>query len=238
MSRVLAGDHLGLLLHEWTKLHHHRPAVEASPEEDWAEAALPGSGLQLPLALGDAAEEIAWRDAVARRRSVREYARRPLSLETLSLLLGRCSGPSGLEVSLVRLAPLVLQGEGLPPGAFLYDEHRRQLRGVRREDPRTMWEKSCFQREFTTAAAILLLIGSPARALRKHGDRGYRYLGIEAGILLQRIYLAAASLGLAGSVTGSLFQGKVDRWLGLDGYHASTLLGFALGHPAGEEADG
>lgn len=237
----------GLLVHEWTR--QTRAAVPEAPAAvgepgAWARAvaaAAPALGLEQPVVPGRSALE-----TLARRRSVRQYAATPLALAELGGLLALSTPAPGPGPSPhTRLQPwrhqrpdcavfvLALRVDGLTPGGYLYDAAAHQLLPVRLEHPLPLLQAACFQREFCDAAALLLVAGSLAEQQARHGERGYRALLLDAGVMLQRIYFAVSALGLVGSATGSLVQDQLSAWLGLDGYNGAVLMGFALGHSAG-----
>lgn len=189
----------------------------------------------------------------ARRLSVRQYAATPLKRDQLARVLALCyprtspdeaatDAPVGglrrglAPVTSCRLFPLAVNVEGLTSGAYLYDAAPPSLRRVRDEDPRALIEENCFQAEFTHAPALILMVGSLAESLAREGDRGYRSLLMESGLMIQRLYLAAGSLGLVGCVTGSLIQPRFNEWLGMDGFNATTLMAFAVGHAVAAES--
>jgi SagB-type dehydrogenase family enzyme len=254
-----------LFLHQWTKrFREELPAVDNAPKpggppQAWIEQFVSPSAS--PESLVPAEDPFATTgrtalETLSNRRSVRTYADRACTREELAHFLALCYPPEvtraeyrpdpyphqGLKrtsghVTGCRLLPLLLNVSGVERGAYYFDEARRRLRAVRVEEPRPAMERYFFQREFLSAAVVVLTAGSIADYLARYGDRGYRYMLIDAGILLQRMYLAASYLGLSGCTTGSLIQGQMDSWLGFDGYKGTVLKAFALGHTVGEEAE-
>jgi SagB-type dehydrogenase family enzyme len=252
------GANPGLLLHEWTKNFRggqvYEPAAGERPGA-WVERLFPASEGEdfAPRGHADAASATAsprsCLETFARRLSVRRYADAPLTRDELARLLSLCHPVEGADargrggspkgggllrsglapVESCKLLPLVVNVEGLGAGAYLYDEGPRRLRLVRAENPLPLIVENFFQAEFTHAPVLVLLVGSLAESLARYGDRGYRLLLMEAGLLIQRLYLAASSLGLAGCITGSLIQPRFNEWLGLDGFNGTALLAFAAG---------
>ena len=49
----------------------------------------------------------------------------------------------------------------------------------------------------------------------KYGQRGYRYVWIEAGHLAQNLYLVSGALGLASVALGGFFDDEADALLGV-----------------------
>ena len=65
------------------------------------------------------------------------------------------------------------------------------------------------------ACVAFSMIGDLERAVRAHGDRGYRYVHFEAGAIGHRLYLAAEALGLGATGIGAFFDEDVHRYLNL-----------------------
>jgi len=70
---------------------------------------------------------------------------------------------------------------------------------------------------------MLLVAAVPERLSAVHGDRGYRYLLMEAGAVVQNLTLITAALGLACVVTADYFDRQIDALLSLDGVTISTV---------------
>lgn len=63
------------------------------------------------------------------------------------------------------------------------------------------------------AAGFFFLTGIFERTMRKYRERGYRFVLMEAGVLLQNFYLTASALGIGCCGIGSAFDGKVETLL-------------------------
>jgi SagB-type dehydrogenase family enzyme len=75
------------------------------------------------------------------------------------------------------------------------------------------------------------MIADIDRAVRSHGDRGYRYVHFEAGAIGQRLYIAAEALGLRATGIGAFFDDEVNRYLELSPTQGQVVYHFAVGHP-------
>ncbi len=185
----------------------------------------------------------------ANRRSIRHFTEEAVTREQLAQFLALTYpaevtqpdyqptrqphtnfAPWNGHVTLCKVVAIALNVAGLTQGAYLYDEYAQTLRPLRHEIPQSRLEEAVFQAEFLKAPVLFLYVGSFADALTNYGERGYRYLLLEAGLLLQQMYLAAAYMGLGGCTTGSIIQRKFDRWFGFDSYNAVSLQMFVIGH--------
>ncbi|MEK6443848.1 SagB family peptide dehydrogenase [Pseudonocardia sp. T1-2H] len=118
---------------------------------------------------------------------------------------------------------------GLPAGLFHYEPVRHVLR-LLREEPAPAFESALVQPGIARAAAATIFITAIFyRSTFKYGDRGYRFVLLEAGHVGQNIDLIAAALGFAAVNVGGYFDRDVDAYLDLDGLNHSTVYLTALG---------
>jgi SagB-type dehydrogenase family enzyme len=178
-----------------------------------ADAAGPSSGtikLPQPLFAGRISIEKALHD----RRSIREYQDLPVSLSELSQLLWAAQGSSGTAgrrtaPSAGALYPLevyVVAGNvsGLQPGIYLYKPERHELQRIAGGDKRAELGRAARgQSAMTDAAADLVIAAVYERTTVKYGERGNRYMHMEAGHAAENVYLQAASLGLGTVAIGA-----------------------------------
>ncbi|HLJ51699.1 MAG TPA: SagB/ThcOx family dehydrogenase [Bryobacteraceae bacterium] len=81
------------------------------------------------------------------------------------------------------------------------------------------------------ACVAFSMIGDLRRAVRLHGDRGYRYVHFEAGAIGHRLYVSAEALGLGATGIGAFFDDEVHRYLNLDPDLGQVVYHFAIGYP-------
>jgi SagB-type dehydrogenase family enzyme len=83
------------------------------------------------------------------------------------------------------------------------------------------------------AAAICFLVARPWRSMRKYGDRGMRFVFLEAGAMAQNIALVAVALGLGSVDCGSFYDDEVHETLDIDGVYETLIHAVFLGTPHG-----
>lgn len=161
-------------------------------------------------------------DALYRRRSTREYREGPVSLAELSQLLWAAQGITDLRghrtsPSAGALYPLelyVLAGDvkDLSPGIYSYKPHRHELVRVERGDRRIdLCNASLGQSSVRNAAAVIVFSAVYDRTTVKYGERGIRYVHMEAGHAAQNVYLQAVSLNLGTVVIGAFNDDAVKK---------------------------
>lgn len=170
--------------------------------------------------------EVSVERALALRRSVREFAREPLSLSAVSQLLWAAQGitdPSGLRTApsagaLYPLEVYLVVGavSGARPGVYRYDPRRHRLVLVAEGDARKgVAEAALGQSWVAEAPAIVVLAAVYQRTARKYGERAARYVHMEAGHAAQNVYLQAGALGLGTTMVGAMRDEELARVLGL-----------------------
>jgi len=166
-------------------------------------------------------------EALARRRSVREYADAPLTVDQLSQLLWSAQGiterryglrtaPSAGALYPLQVYVAVERVDGLRAGVYRYDPRRHGLelvldRSVRRQ----LYRAALSQSALAGAPATLALAAVFARTTRKYGERGRRYVYMEVGHAAENVCLQAIALGLGTVVIGAFDDGSVRRTLGM-----------------------
>jgi SagB-type dehydrogenase family enzyme len=239
------GEDLGQVYHQWSKpsyaglllkSFHARP--QPSPYKGYGDTpsiALP----PIPPPGGPALEQV-----ILRRRSIREYADRPVSLDELSRLLLYSAGisdrrdptfafrtvPSSGALFPIELYPVVFDVAGVGAGVYHYAVQGHALELVRAGDFRQEVFRAAVSQEMLLRASLaLVLSGIHDRVAWKYADRSYRYVLLEAGHLGQNVYLAATGLGLAPCGIGAYFDDDLNHLLGLDGRDEAVVYLLAIG---------
>jgi SagB-type dehydrogenase family enzyme len=174
-------------------------------------------------------------EVLAARRSVRSYARSPLTLAEVGQLLwasqgitdpeGRRTAPSAgalypLEVYLAAGAV-----EGLAPGVYRYDPQGHHLLPTGEGDRRASLATAAGGQQWVRdGAAVVVLAAVFARTEKKYGARAERYVHLEAGHAGQNVCLEATALGLATVVVGAFDDRAVQRALGLPAAEEPLVL--------------
>jgi SagB-type dehydrogenase family enzyme len=192
----------------------------------------------------DAKGSMALERAIAQRRSIREFEGGSVSLAQLGQLLWAAQGvthPRGFRAvpSAGALYPLELYaitagGGDLEAGIYHYRPHRHGLGRVAQGDFRADFAAAALMQEWVERVSVILVVAAVhARTMTKYGDRGRRYVAIEAGHCAQDIYLQAVALGLGATEVGAFSDAAVSRLLRLpDGQEPVTSI--AVGQPFSE----
>lgn len=175
-------------------------------------------------------------DALAHRRSVREFQPVPLDLAGMSQLLWATQGVTSSAGQ--RTAP---SAGGLYPlelylvtdrGRYRYDPDDHQLEVLSEDDVRgELCGAALSQEAVQQAPAIFVLAAVYSRTEERYGDRAERYVKLEAGHAAQSLLLQAVSLGLGAVPIGAFHDEEVREVLSLPRDHEPLYL-IPVGHPA------
>ncbi len=161
-------------------------------------------------------------EALFKRRSIRDYKEGSLKLAEISQLLWAAQGitdPRGLRTapSAGALYPLeiyVIAGnvDGLLYGIYKYKPHKHELERVVKGDKRIeLCNAALGQPPVRNAAAVIVISAIYERTTVKYGERGIRYVHMEAGHAAQNVYLQTVSLNLGTLVIGAFNDDGVKK---------------------------
>ncbi len=182
-------------------------------------------GLDLALA-NDTRVALATRQfhTAVHRRSTRRFLRRPLSREQLARILAAAYMPASvglgeqpaLDRSQLMTFVAVLDVTGIPAGVYYLAPHALALRLVKAGVTRTEVQTLCLGQELGgDAAAVIFHTADLTNAVQAQGERAYRYLHLDAGIIGQALALAAISEGAGTSGIGGFFDDQAADLLGI-----------------------
>lgn len=186
-------------------------------------------------------------EALRKRRSVRNYSREPIFLKELSLLLFAAQGITGRSGNLpLRTAPsagalypfeiyvVVNNVEDLDKGIYHYSILDHSLEVLRKGDYRREIVRAALDQDMVGKAGVTFVLAAIFRRTTwKYGDRGHRYVYMEAGHISQNIFLQATSLGLGSVGVGAFFDDRVNNLLGIDGRSEAAIYLHAVGKTRG-----
>jgi len=164
--------------------------------------------------------DVSVEEALLNRRSVREYSGEPLTMAEVSQLLWAAQGitdPRGFRTApsagaLYPLEVYVAAGnvEGLAPGVYKYSPQGHKLLKVAAGDRRSELASAALGQEWVEEGAIdMVFTAVYERTTQKYGDRGIRYVHMEAGHAAENVYLQAEALGLGMVVVGAFHGDQV-----------------------------
>lgn len=179
----------------------------------------------------------------ARRSALAFDPQTALPLADLSTLLGlsykpnpnrerlRFKIPSAGGLYPLEVYGLCLNVEGLGSGALCHYQRRcHSLELIGSCEGRATARGILTQSGMADAAVVLFISACLPRVSWKYGERGYRYVLLEAGHLAQNLCLGAAAIGLALCPVAGYYDDRAHDLFWLDGVSEIILYALCVGH--------
>ena len=205
------------------------------------------AGQVIDLPARDAVEfgQIDLTQAIDQRRSVREFSAAPLTIGELSYLLWCTQGvkqnipgratmrtvPSAGARHALETFLLVNRVQGLPAGLYRFLATAHKLLVVQEgEDLAARVVRGCLGQQFAGESAVTFIwVADACRMTWRYGQRGYRYLHLDAGHVCQNLYLAAEAVACGACAIAAFDDDEMNRILGLDGQRQFVIYIAAVG---------
>lgn len=178
-------------------------------------------------------------EAISKRRSVRDFIEKDIEIEKISKLLWSAQGitknyqgqrtePSPPSAgALYPLDIFLVKKDGL----FHYIPESHGLLKMSSHDPSDDIYKACLSQSAVREAAINIIITAVyERTTKKYGDRGIRYVHLEAGHACQNILLQSAALGLGAVPIGAFEDDRIIEVMKLPKNYIPLYV-VAIGYP-------
>jgi len=166
-------------------------------------------------------------ETLSQRRSRRTFSNVSLSLVDLSQLLwaaqgitsvsGKRTAPSAGALYPLEIYVVVGSVESLSQGVYHYDPEADSVTKILDGDMRQELLLAARDQSAVGSAAIdIVITAAYERTTQHYGDRGIRYVHLEAGHVAQNIYLQCESLGLNTVSMGSFNDQEVKNLLNIE----------------------
>ena len=214
------------------------PLLEKSVPQDTLIIPLPGPRdiKVLPLDL---------RSAIEQRRSIRHYARDPLTIEELAYLCWCTQGIVNVKAPYYTLRNVPSAGgrhafetyllinrvTGIHPGLYRYLAFSHQIVAVDVTKGMTAHVMAaCLGQAFVRSSAVTFIWSTIIyRMAWRYSERAYRLVHLDAGHVCQNLYLAAEQIGCGTCAIGAFDDQQMADALGIDGEEEFVLYCATVG---------
>ncbi|PYX65894.1 MAG: hypothetical protein DMG74_06355 [Acidobacteria bacterium] len=225
----------------------HEASSLVSPEEvaSWRREISPGklgvkknAGIALrPLSNAGVSRD-AIEQVILRRGSTRKFSQDSITSAQLSTILDRATGDLPADFlhdpgeQLNNLYLVVNNVEGISPGAYFYDRQTGSLQLLKAGNFRGNAGYLGLEQELPADASVdVFFLADLHDILERFGNRGYRAVQLEAGILGGRLYLSAYAQRL-GATGLTFYDDDVVRFFSPHAKGKSAIFLVALGKSA------
>ncbi len=184
-------------------------------------------------------------DLVKSRKTDRSFSKDALAPEKLSTLLKYSCGiiesnselyprrahPSGGARYPLEIYPIIFNDvEGIPAGSYHYNikEHALDTLSQRPFSSTDIAELATYP-WVQNSSALIVITAVFWRSQMKYGERGYRYILLEAGHIGQNVYLTSMGLDLKCSGLGGTRDENIEKLLNIDGIDESLVYALVVG---------
>jgi len=179
------------------------------------------------------------------RKSVRDFADKPLSLGQVAYMLWASTGIQRVEGGYeFRTAPsagalypvetylVVNRVRQLEGGLYHYSVRDHELEKLKTGDFGIDIAQAALGQGMCAAAAVVFVWTAVfERCKWKYGQRAYRYIYLDAGHIAENLALAATSLKLGSCEIGAIFDDLANDVIEVDGRDESVICMAAVGVP-------
>lgn len=185
------------------------------------------------------------RDAMEARKTHRMYAHKPISLDELTYALYMTQGVKKTvkDKATFRTVPsagarhpfetilLVNNVEGLKRGLYRYLALEHKLQKLESApDINQKIRRACLkQPQIEEAGVVFIWVADAYRTTYRYGERGYRYIFLDAGHVAQNLYLVAEQMDSGVCAIAAYDDDRLNTLLGLDGESQFTAYVATLG---------
>jgi SagB-type dehydrogenase family enzyme len=189
--------------------------------------------IRLPKAADFNLLPLDFKQLIEKRRSQRKYAQTPLSLDELGFLLWATQGVKRVtkRPATIRTVPsagarhafetylLINRVNGLEPGLYCYLAVEHALAAVELSaDMAARFSEACLgQSQLVDCAVAFTWVAVVPRMFYRYGERGYRYLHLDAGHVCQNLYLSAEAIQCGVCAVAAYDDDMMNALLHLDG---------------------
>lgn len=178
-----------------------------------------------------------------KRRSLRKYEGEPVSMEELAFMLWASQGitaksgnysfrttPSAGALYPIETYFSANLVEDLAPGLYHYDVENFSIDRLTDTSSAEAVANACLNQRFMGQAAVgFLWTAVIRRCMSKYGNRGMRYLFLDAGHICQNLVVAAEATGNGACPIAAFYDDEINTLLGLNPEEETVLYAAAVG---------
>ena len=124
----------------------------------------------------------------------------------------------------LEIYPVIKKVDGIDPGIYHYNVREHKLEVLRKGDFSKELADLTFNQDWQNDAAVYFVVTALFDRTRfKYYERGYRFVLIDAGHMMENLYLVSNSLELGAAAIGGYYDDDMDKFLGIDGINEATV---------------
>ena len=218
-------------------------------EEEYSfKANLANESIKLPDPKKFQPEMNCFTELIMKRRTLRKYQDKMLTIEQLSFLLW-CTQGESLQKNdrSFRTVPsagcthpfetyvVINRVENIAAGLYYYDLKNHELKAVvlqKEFNCLALQETFLGQPQVSNCSALFIWLAIPSRTSQRYGIRAYRYFNMDVGHICQNFCLAAESINGGACELGAFNDEKLNDYLELDSNNIFAVYAGTIGFRA------
>ena len=201
-------------------------------EQPPLEKSFDGEMIELPSIETLPKQSILLDEAIMQRKTLRKYSENPITTEELSYLIYQSQGikvlhpqatkrtvPSAGARHAFDLYLLINNVKGIEEGLYLYIPSKHALGIIKQNDSiKKDLELACFNQVMISSSAVTFILAANIyRMSYRYVERGYRYIHLDAGHVVQNLYLTSEAINAGTCAIAAFNDDAVNEVLSLDG---------------------
>jgi len=188
--------------------------------------------------------EISLGDCLKKRRSVRQYSNKPLTIDELSMLLWASQGitakhgeyhlrtaPSAGALYPVETYIVINFADEIEKGIYHFNIIDFSLEQIKTGDFSEKIASSCLGQIFLKKCPVVFVWSAVIRRCAgKYTHRAMRYIMMDVGHICENLILACSALGLGSCPVAAFFDDEVNNLIELEGAEESVIYLSSTGH--------
>jgi SagB-type dehydrogenase family enzyme len=182
---------------------------------------------------------------ISQRRSVRAFAKKPVTIQQLSTMLWASAGitkrtqsfayraaPSAGALYPIETYVVANNVEGLEPGLYHYPVKTHALELLRNGKFGKAAAEAALDQNIAAGAAVdFIWTAVFERSAWKYRQRAFRYVYLDCGHIAGQLSIAAVAMGLGSCNIAAIYDGEMNALLGVDGEEETVLYMCCVGVP-------
>jgi SagB-type dehydrogenase family enzyme len=193
-----------------------------------------GSGVVPPIQRD---QKLVW-DVLAARTSRRKFSCNAVQMEHVYAMLDVAIETESRDWrgmayvnDQIEVLVLAMKVDSLQEGVYKFDNLTRSLNLLRAGLCDHERAALFIQEEFTKAPVVLWITGKLVAVCNQAGAYGHRSLFVHAGVVANRMWMAAINAGLVGTIVAGIKREGAQKVLGIDGRARTSILALPIGLP-------
>ncbi len=184
-------------------------------------------------------------EVLRRRKSIRTFSPKPLSMVDLAFLLWASTGiqrtehnyefrtaPSAGALYPIETYVATNNVEELNQGIYHYNIENHLLEEIELGSFGNKLAHAALDQQMCADSSIVLIWTAVfGRSKWKYSQRAYRYIYLDAGHVSENLALAATSINCGSCQVGAFFDDEINSIVGVDGTEESAICLSVIGHP-------